>query len=278
MKMDRILLNDLLQFLPTEINKVRIKFNIYNGSDDPLELYKEDPDAVNITWFLWHDDRRYFHTGQIAICLLKIAADTWLLTTIKEIQQELDVTGDVGYVAQEIEKYKKYFGRVLIKYHNTKRTMGRSFESIKDNLEVLEILNDQYTGDDFPGYENVRLSYGQLKTIVERKLPGWIAALRNQKAVYLITDKETGKLYVGSATSKGDMLLERWTNYVHNGHGGNVELKALIATEGFDYVKNNFQYSILENFNARMDDSYILKREAWWKETLCSKSRGYNGN
>ena len=156
--------------------------------------------------------------------------------------------------------------------------MGRTYASVMDDLEVLEILNDQFTGEDFPGYENVRLSYRQLKNVIDRHLPGWIAALQNQKAVYLITDDKTGKLYVGSATSQTGMLLQRWSNYIADGHGGNEALKELVKKQGFDYVKENFQYSILENYNARMDDEYILRRESWWKETLRTREFGYNKN
>ena len=97
-------------------------------------------------------------------------------------------------------------------------------------------------------------------------------------AVYLITDNKTGKLYVGSATAQYGMLLQRWSNYVSDGHGGNEGLKAVVQEHGFDYVKANFQYSILENYNARMDDNYILKRESWWKEALRSREFGYNKN
>ena len=158
------------------------------------------------------------------------------------------------------------------------RTMGRTYESVMDELEVLEILNDKFTGEDFPGYENVRLSYRQLENIIDRHIPGWIAALQNQKAVYLITDNKTGKLYVGSATSQTGMLLQRWSNYIADGHGGNEALKELVKRHGFDYVKENFQYSILENYNARMDDEYILRRESWWKETLRTREFGYNKN
>lgn len=274
--MGKILLNDILAFSASEIPNVKIKFNIWNGHTDPLELYKEDPDKVNIEWFLWHEHRRYFHTGQIAICFLRISADTWLLTTIKRIDKELDVAGDIGYDASEIDKYKKYFGRVIVKYHNTAKSMGRAFNAIMDELEVLEILNDCYTGNNFPGYEKVHISYSQLKNIIDRQIPDWVAALQNQKAVYLITDNNTGKLYVGSATAQYGMLLQRWSDYASNGHGGNQDLKELVKKEGFDYVKKHFYYSILENYNARMDDDYILGRESWWKNVLCSHKFGYN--
>ena len=276
--MAKIMLNDLLRFDAAEVPNVRVKFNIYNGYDDPLDLYKTNPDEVNVTWFLWHDDRRYFNVGQTAICLLKLRGDQWLLTTIKKITRLLDVTDGVGYDADEVKEYEQYFGRLVVEYHNLCRTMGRKYENVMDELEVVQILNEQYTGNEFPGYENVRLSYPLLKNIVDRQLPGWVDALRNQKAVYLITDTKTGKLYVGSATSQTGMLLQRWSSYAADGHGGNVELRELVKQQGFDYVKENFQYSILENYNARMDDGYILKRESWWKETLCTRTHGYNKN
>ncbi len=276
--MAKIMLNDLLHFDAAEVPNVRVKFNIYNGYDDPLDLYKTNPDEVNVTWFLWHDDRRYFNVGQTAICLLKLRGDQWLLTTIKKITRLLDVTDGVGYDADEVKEYEQYFGRLVVEYHNPCRTMGRKYENVMDELEVVEILSEQYTGDEFPGYENVRLSYPLLKNIVDRQLPGWVDALRNQKAVYLITDTKTGKMYVGSATSQTGMLLQRWSSYAADGHGGNIELRELVKQQGFDYVKENFQYSILENYNARMDDGYILKRESWWKETLCTRTHGYNKN
>lgn len=276
--MAKIMLNDLLRFDAAEVPNVRVKFNISNGYDDPLDLYKTNPDEVNVTWFLWHDDRRYFNVGQTAICLLKLRGDQWLLTTIKKITRLLDVTDGVGYDAVEVKEYEQYFGRLVVEYHNPCRTMGRKYENVMDELEVVQILNEQYTGNEFPGYENVRLSYPLLKNIVDRQLPGWVDALRNQKAVYLITDTKTGKMYVGSATSQTGMLLQRWSSYAADGHGGNVELRELVKQQGFDYVKENFQYSILENYNARMDDGYILKRESWWKETLCTRTHGYNKN
>jgi hypothetical protein len=134
------------------------------------------------------------------------------------------------------------------------------------------------TGCDFPGYDKVRLSFSQLSTIMQRHKRDWVAALENQKAVYLITDAGSGKQYVGSAYGENGMLLHRWTNYVHDGHGGNKLLKEVVDVSGIDYVKQNFQYAILENCNARVDNSIILGREKWWKKTLGSRAFGLNAN
>ena len=158
------------------------------------------------------------------------------------------------------------------------QAQGVYYSTVRNDLEVLQLLPAAFDGDEFPGYDNVRLSYTQLASILERRKQTWIAALENQKAVYLITDTNNGKQYVGSATSDNGMLLQRWSNYVENGHGGNKELVTLVKEKGFDYVQKYFQYSILESYNARIDDCVVLKRESWWKDVLQSRRFGYNGN
>ena len=276
--MGKILLKDILNFSDEELKVAKVKFNQFNGDTDPMDEYLRDPEVINTTWLFWRSKNRYFFVGQIAICFLKLTWDTWLLTTIKRVTKELNVTDGVNYEGEEVERYRSLFGRVIVKHHKTYMTQGRIFTEVMEDLEVCQVLPATFDGDDFPGYDNVCLSYEQLANIIHKNKRDWIAALSNQKAVYLITDKNNGKLYVGSATSEYGMLLQRWSSYVANGHGGNKELVELVKQEGFEYVKKNFQYSILENYNAKTDDKIVLRRESWWKETLKSRKWGYNSN
>lgn len=273
-----IKLNDLLNLSNEELKTVKVRFNQSNGIENPMDLYLKNPEIVNNQWFLWRTKSKLFKVGEIAICLLKLSSDTWLLTTIKKITEDLDVCDSINYKAEELEKYKKFYGRVILKYHKTVQTQVMYLGTVKDELEVLEILPTIFDGDEFAGYDKVSLSYSQLEAIIKLKKQTWIGALENQKAVYLQTDKVTGKLYVGSATSDQGMLLSRWKNYIENGHGGNVGLKELVREKGFDYIKKNFQYTIIENFNAKVDDHYVLERESYWKEVLRSREFGYNKN
>ena len=273
-----IKLNDLLNLSNQELKTVKVRFNQSNGIENPMDLYLKNPEIVNNQWFLWRTKSKLFKVGEIAICLLKLSSDTWLLTTIKKITEDLDVCDSINYKAEELEKYKKFYGRVILKYHKTVQTQVMYLGTVKDELEVLEILPTIFDGDEFAGYDKVSLSYSQLEVIIKLKKQTWIGALENQKAVYLQTDKVTGKLYVGSATSDQGMLLSRWKNYIENGHGGNVGLKELVREKGFDYIKKNFQYTIIENFNAKVDDHYVLERESYWKEVLRSREFGYNKN
>ena len=276
--MKKILIDDLLHIPPEIAGGVKVKFNQHNGYNDPMELYLQEPDTVNTQWLFWRTKQRYFNVGQIAICLLKLSYDTWLLTTIKRVTKELGVYDGINYEGEELEEYRQYYGRVIIKYHKTAQTQGMFYSTVQKDLEVLQLLPAAFDGEEFPGYDNVRLSYLQLAAIIQRRKQSWVAALENQKAVYLITDTSNGKLYVGSATSDKGMLLARWSSYVENGHGGNKELIALVREKGLEYVQQYFQYSILENYNARIDDHVVLKRESWWKETLQSRKFGYNDN
>lgn len=275
--MVELYLNDLLR-LEAEDENIKVRFIQYNGESNPMENYMNDPEEINTQWLLWRNTQRYFNVGQIAICLLKLSDDTWLLTTIKRITKDLQIQKGINYEAEELEEFQSLYGRVIIKFHKTFQSQGVFYKNVCDKLVVNQILPVVFDGDEFPGYDKVRLSYNQLRGILGANKKDWIAALENQKAVYLITDKNNGKLYVGSATSDKGMLLQRWRNYIDNGHGGNKELLDLVKEKGFDYVKENFQYSILENYNAKVEDHVILERESWWKETLQSRNFGYNSN
>lgn len=274
----KLALNDLLHLNQKDLERSKVRFNQYNGEVEPMEVYLRNPDEINNRWLFWRAKRRYFNVGEIAICLFQLTWDTWLLSTIKEVTHELGINDGINYEGAESEHYRQYFGRVIVKYHKTHQTQVVLAKNVIDELEVEQILPSIFDGIDFPGYDKVRLSYEQLSIVVHRHKRDWVAALENQKAVYLITDKNSGKQYVGSAYGENGMLLQRWTNYVVDGHGGNKLLKQVVDKYGFDYVKQNFQYAILENYNARVDKHIILKRESWWKETLGSKAFGLNAN
>ena len=282
-QMDELYLNDLLRFSREEMERVKVRFNLQpKGGQDPMELYLENHEKVNPEWLLAKKKKGFFQEGEIAVALVRLDDQgRWLLTTIKRITKALDVvseTGVIAYEASELEQYAPYFGRTVVRYHKTQQAPVRRFKIIHGELVVDEILPAVYTGEGFPGYDQVRLSWWKLKRIVEQRPADWINALENQKAVYLITDTSNGKLYVGSATSQNRMLLARWKSYVETLHGGNKKLRRIVEEKGEDHIKNYFQYSILENYNAKVSDDFVLKREAWWKEILQSRAYGYNDN
>lgn len=272
-------LSDILQFTDEELRHVRLRFHVWENSIDYTRFYYlSDKEQVN-SWNIFYnpEKKRYLSVDDLILNFIKIGKDRWLLTTVKRVTMDLEVSGGKGYEGELVERFSPYFDRLIVNFKPGISTV-RYFERCVHEVEVAALLAEPFAGLDFPGYDNICLSYNQLATVLRLEQRDWLTALSNQKAIYLLTDKHTGKLYVGSATSDSGMLLQRWQTYIHNGHGGNKELRTLVQEKGFDYIKEYFQYSLLENYNAKVDDHYILQRESWWKKVLKSREFGYNAN
>jgi hypothetical protein len=149
-------------------------------------------------------------------------------------------------------------------------------DTIIDNLDVAEILREKSIIGEFPGYDQINISFDELRQIVESEDARWKAALSKIKGVYLIIDDATSKMYVGSAYGE-DGIWGRWSVYVGTGDGENQKLKELLDREGLDYL-SHFHYSILEIFGYGADTESIINRENHWKEVLFTRTIGYNQN
>lgn len=265
-----ILINDILQF--EDLSKVKVRFNKTNNLDfDPIKLFKEDKQSLLNGQFWNYSKSKSFKEGDIAVGFAKIENHKWLLFDVSIITKDLNKFNSVGYEHQTLKEYEKYLGRLIIEFHNKAQNLIRKASNVINDCKVVQILEDTFDNDIFPGYENINLSWYDLKRVINKNV--WKTALENQKGIYLITDNNNGKMYIGSAYGE-DMLHRRWLQYVQTGHGGNKELRDL----EFNYIKKNFYYSILDIYKSKINDSIILRREAWWKETLLTRKFGYNKN
>lgn len=129
----------------------------------------------------------------------------------------------------------------------------------------------------FAGYENVVLTYQDLKEIVEDPIlyENWTTALVSVYAIYLITDTTDGKQYVGSAYGKNG-LLGRWKTYVETKHGNDKGIKELICN--FPERYQNFQFSILQILPKTLTDDEVIQYESLYKRKLLSREFGLNEN
>lgn len=162
-----------------------------------------------------------------------------------------------------------YQGRLVIDWGNA----AVAWHQKATNPKKIIAVNSQ----DFVGYDNLILSFGQLKDIVEKPnvYDKYISALSAVKAVYLIADRKTGKQYIGSATGS-DGLFGRWKEYVKTFHGGNSGIRDYLAISSDSY--KDFQFSILQIFSMNESKEKILNCEALWKNKLLTKDFGLNDN
>lgn len=136
------------------------------------------------------------------------------------------------------------------------------------NKEIVE-LKPKNSLDEFTSYDSVELNFSELEMIAKNKEsnPTWINALSSVNGIYLIRDKSSNKLYVGSAYGKNG-IFGRWTSYARTGHGGNKLLKPLKA--------QNFVFTILEIFPFTLSSKEVIARERLWIKRLATKENGLN--
>ena len=279
-----IKLNEILNFDNSVLDNIVIRFNKPSkdiGFDPINDFLTDRKKLIDSNLWNYKNNNRIFKLNDIVIGFVRLNTnkDHWLLFDIAKIVKVIDnVKEGVGYESETISKYKNFLGRVIVYYHSTASYPHQLIKKAPDvidiinEISVVKILPEIYTiSDDFPGYKYINLSWPELEKVMEKD--AWIAALQNQKGIYLIIDTNKGKYYVGQASGKGG-FLQRWKDYVKTGDGGDVDLIKL----GFDYIKKYFRYTILETIDDN-DIEFITDREHWWMNVLQTRKFGnYNNN
>lgn len=254
-------------------NESDIKVHCGRGSTDtflPLRLFLQDQGRFKI----WQEEQtqKNFQRKYI-LSLIYWHKDEWIFAGIYEsisVKETPNGPSQYRYDTKLVDIGTDLIGKMIIGFKKDFRASYLCLENYIEEFEVLEITRD-VCKIEFPGYDKVNVTWEELSGLIDTD--AWKTALANQKGVYLIIDSSNGKKYVGSATGE-TMIWGRWKNYITSGNGGNKEFKKL----SFDYIKNNFRYSILEIYKSTTDDDIILNRETWWKELLMTKEFGYNKN
>ena len=173
---------------------------------------------------------------------------------------------------EHIDLLKDYEGRLMIDWGNSARMWHQKGTTEKP---IVAIQADEKKV--FSGFENLILTYDELKEIVENPTiyEAWHTALSSVNAIYLIVDQETGKQYVGSAYGK-DGLLGRWSCYVNSLHGNNKLMKELICAYPERY--HHFQFSILQILPKTVTDDEVIQTESLYKKKLLTVPFGMNDN
>lgn len=181
---------------------------------------------------------------------------------------------DIVYELVKTDFFSELINRLIIDWG--KGTLNWCHNGSTEK-EIIQILSEQPQLA-FPGYDNIILSFEQLHEIVYNASAHseWERKLSAVAGVYLITDTNSGKHYVGSASGEDGGIWNRWSEYAHTKHGGNTRLKKQIELDS-DYCRY-YQYSILEVLPLKRDMKEVLACESLYKEKLQSRVFGLNDN
>jgi len=267
----------LLASLDSELTPERCKLHLagWNGSEDPLDVYLA---GGFDDWQSWQNKKNFERDFVVSLIDLS-GSNRWLFAGVH------DSDGSAWNPRNRCYRYDLHRrsqtdeldGRLVVSFKRPGRQSYLLGDRWADALEVAEILPEKRHVEDFPGYSWAMLSKQRLDIVVRQPVESWRAALGAVSGVYVITDRATGKLYVGSATA-GEGIWSRWCAYSTTGHGGNRELRQLLEAEGDEYA-DNFQFGVLEIADTHASQQDILERESHWKDLLQSRvPHGYNAN
>lgn len=211
----------------------KVHLACWNGKNQPLDVFVRDPQEWN-RWNTWRAGKDEFNRPYI-LALIDFYPEPgiWLLGGVYKVFSRAQVNHAHSYKVEEISDYAELVGRLKICFIRPGRNRSVKLENYFEQMSISELLKERYTGERFPGYENISRDFGALEAIFKNDRPDWKSPLENMKGVYLIVDRSNGKKYVGSAY--GDVgVWARWKCYMETGHGGNDELTALITRKGMD--------------------------------------------
>jgi len=267
---------DLLAILNPSIRPDEAKLHLatWNGVENPFDVYlagKFDE------WQRWQTRKNFERKFVVSLISLP-GTDRWLFAGVHHstAPEWVEERKEYRYELTEDQSCKEMNGRLVAAFHRPGRQSYLNAENWADELLVSEILAEQLSIGEFPGFKAVNLTKEELELIVRQSLESWRTALSNVAGVYLISDTLSGKLYVGSASGEGG-IWQRWSCYAADGHGGNIELRKLLSEQGVERAKK-FRYSILEIADLHASYQDILDRESHWKDVLMSRTYGLNAN
>ena len=183
-------------------------------------------------------------------------------------------TNKYCYKMTEVEGFDELKERIIIDW-GPSTISWHQWLNDKNDKEIIEIT----PGFDhiFPGYEKIALTLAQLKNIIlEKEYPEWKKMLSAVNCIYIITDRKTGKNYIGSTYGK-EGIWGRWKEYAKTGgHGNNVTLQKLYDQD--NNYPNNFSWSILETLSITISSYEAINIEKCYKQKLGTLAFGLNNN
>ena len=252
---------------------------VFNGEDHPADVIARDWEEW-VGWNSYRATRDDFNRQYIfSLAQARDEAGIWLFGGVFEVVGRRPDPHDFSYDVELREQFLPgCIKRLKVAFRPTGRNVRLNMENYVEQIHVAEILREPYSGEPFPGHDSINVSLAELSVVYRQERADWRGALQHMKGIYVIHDRVTGKSYVGSATAENGGIWARWGQYVATGHGGNVDLRALVKREGDAYARTNLAFSLLQVLPPATPDAEILRREDFWKDVLLSRPFGHNRN
>ncbi len=264
-------LSDLIQIDP---NEAKVHLAIINKQkENPLDVY------FNGNFQQWQErqTKKNFERKYVCSLIRYQRKGLWLFAGIYEsfgvVRED---QGYFYYQTQLTDHGSDLIGRLVVECETKGQNQYRVGEKIFDQARLYEIKPEPLAFSEFTNFKAVNFSRQQLELLFKHQYPSWRSALSSVAGIYLISDQQSGKLYVGSAYGEGG-IWSRWESYANTFHGGNTAFRKLYQEQGEEGF-GTFHYSILETCDIDLSAEQVIALESRWKDRLLSRTFGYNEN
>ncbi len=268
-------LPSLIKLSGVELSNYKVHCATGSSTSSPLEAYFEG------TFKQWQERQNQpnFQCDQV-VGLILLSPAKWLFAGLYVVhgceEAPAGQPDRFTYQTTLVKGLEHLDGRAIIRLDKKFRASYLIGANYGDQLVIDSLHETRHTIGDFPGFNDVLLTFPMLRTIIRERSPSWYSALGNIAGIYLIVDNKTGAQYVGSAYG-GVGIWQRWENYVSTLHGGNRDLRSLLKEKPKGH-ESNFQFALLEVCDLNASKEYIIGRENHWKCVLRSREFGLNAN
>ena len=268
-------LPDLIELSGVQLSDYKIHCATGKSPHSPLEAFFDG------TFQVWQERQNQlnFQCDQV-IGLIYLSPAIWLFAGLYHVigctEGRTDMPSGYTYQTEPVVNLEHLDGRAIVHFDKKFRASYLRGPKYASQLVIDSIRPNRMTIGDFPGFNDVLLTFPMLRTIVREHNSSWRSALGNVAGVYLIVDNTSGQQYVGSAYG-GIGIWQRWSNYVATRHGGNKELRQLLRRKPAGH-EANLQFSLLEVCDLNAANDFVIGRETHWKNVLRSRDFGLNAN
>lgn len=264
-------LADIFKISAEDINKYYLHF-----ATNAFDVFTGDRERWIKNWNANGNREKKAFTRKYNIAFVNYGHNEWLFGGII---RRLDDNGEENPVLDPM--YEGLIGRLVVRFKKGRSAYLKLTPDRFKEIKIKQILEEPIVSKRFESYNNVHLSFNELKNIVDRQVSSWKDKLSFVQDIYLVFDKKTKKIYIGKADGC-DGIWERWSCYARSdGTGYNDQLVELVKNNGPEYSQN-FEFTLIEYvYKGQIRDKYYFgERESYWKEVLHSRSEilGLNSN
>jgi hypothetical protein len=268
----------LPQLLPIATpEQFKLHLACWDGEDQPLNVFVRDRTEWE-GWNKWRGVRNDFNHDYIfSLIGFYPERDRWLFGGAYRVLSRKPIKNAASYEIELLKDSEPFIGRLKLEMKRPCRAKVVNFENHYKNLVVVELAPAPYSGEAFPGYEQIDIAFPMLETIFAIQRSDWKAALENMKGVYLITDTSTesatsARLTVTRAFGRGGPAMCRRLTVITMNSPSSLQRMAM-------NTRAHFRFALLEQRSMKTDDNTIIQREQYWKGVLLARGEyGYNRN